>query len=82
MTERDIVEVLHSCRPIYCNLHDKVYYALSEREQFLIGKFEIIWHDNTINPLPLIKRAGLSLYEYAFLGGYILIPEELEPVRI
>lgn len=62
MTKSDIVEVLQSCRPIYGNLHDKVHYDLSEHEQFLIGKFEIIWHDNTINPLTLIERAGLSVY--------------------
>ena len=37
----------------------------------LLDKFKAIWEDGLYDKPELIKEAGISQYELAFLGGYI-----------
>lgn len=80
MDEKEAVEVLRLCLPIYQNLHDKPKYSLSVEEIKWLGKFKIIWDSNLTCEENVIKKAGMDIYKFAFLGGaiYQLNLEELK----
>ncbi len=71
MNEQEAVEILRVCLPIYRNLHDKTKHNLSDEEIMWLNKFKILWDSQLAFEEGLIKKAGMDLYKFAFLGGSI-----------
>lgn len=71
MNEQEAVEVLRLCLPIYQNLHDKTKHQLSSDEIEQLGKFKVLWESPLAFEDRVIKKAGMDIYEFAYLGGTI-----------
>ena len=71
MNEQEAVEVLKLCLPIYRNLHDKPKHSLSVEEIKWLNKFKILWDSQLAFEDRIIKKAGMDIYKFAFLGGAI-----------
>jgi hypothetical protein len=71
MSEYEIVEVLQSCQPIFNNLYRKRNHRLTEEEINYLLKFKVIWDNHSLDYHAPLEKAGLSDFEFAFLGGYL-----------
>ena len=71
MNEQEAVEVLQRCLPIYRNLHDRPKHTLSAEEIKSLNKFKILWDSQLAFEEGLIKKAGMDIYKFAYLGGSV-----------
>jgi hypothetical protein len=71
LKEEEIVEVLRQLRSVYDYVHNEIHSPLSEDQIILLGKFKLLWENGLLTRQDLIDLSGISIYELAFLSGYI-----------
>lgn len=73
----EIIEILARCRAIYDRLLNNPRYNLTEDEELLMNKFKLIWDTGlSVSRLELLEASKMSINEFAYLGGYVLLQFE------
>lgn len=77
-----VVDVLRSCRAAFHKLYETSSYELTEAEEDCMLKFEALLKVGLLDDYRLFDKAKISLFEIAFLIGYIDKQKEIEALKL